>query len=219
MHARLSRFTDMESEALAASFDWFESEGLPRLKRAASFCTIFFGVDLPAGKASAITCWKSAEALRISAGAEGPLREEALRRAGSSESRGLVDTYEVVFTDSRSGRPDDGTLQARLVRWEGLQPGALRDAQDYFVECELPAWTEDPGYRGILLAANRSLGNTLALSLWAGDDLGTVLERERETTSRITSRRSGPIRPVMFDTYQVAIAPELEPAAALRMSA
>jgi len=219
MHARLSRFTDMESDALAASFDWFESEGLPRLKRAASFCTIFFGVDLPAGKASAITCWKSAEALRISAGAEGPLREEALRRAGTSESRGLVDTYEVVYTDSRAAQPDEPALQARVVRWEGLQPGPLRDAQDYFIECELPTWTEDPAFRGILMAANVSLGNTLALSLWATEDLEAVLEREREATVRITSRRSGPLRPVIFDTYQVAIAPELEPAVPFRMSA
>lgn len=214
MYARLNRFTGMEAEALAGSLEWFQSEGLPALRRSPSFLTIFFGVNLEEGTATALTCWSSQHAMSVNEATEGPMRMEALRRAGGSLSRGLVDTYEIVHTDSRSMDSDDTRLHARVIRWEGLRPAAIRAAKEEFVDQELPTWTEDPDYRGMLLGANTTLGNTLLVCFWATEDLSDVEARERQTTRRITSARSGPFRPVMFDSYQVAMAPDLTPAAA-----
>lgn len=209
MYARLNRFTGMDGDALAASFDWFEHEGLPRLKRAASFSTIFFGVDLENGKAGALTLWETSRALRVSERVESQLRAEALRRAGGAMSRGLVDTYEITFADTEFVDQDEAGLTARLSRWEGLTPGTIKWAQEYFVSNELPAWREHPAYRGELLGANRLMGNTVGVSLWATRDLGEVEELEREAVSRLSHTKRGPFRPVMFDTYRVTLAPQV----------
>lgn len=215
MHARLSRFTDMEGEALASSLQWFQDEALPRLRRVQSFRTIFFGVNLAEGKATAITCWKDAEALRLGDREEGPMREEAMRRAGTSLSRGLLDSYEVAFTDSRPTTGRHPVLKARMSRWEGLRPGQIREARKHFIAEEYPVWVEQPAFRGILLAANTMLGNTVSVTLWETDNLAEVKELERAATERLSRRApgGGPVRPVHFDTYDVAVVPELAPAA------
>jgi hypothetical protein len=213
MHARLNRFTGMDGDALAQSFDWFAGEGLPRLRRAASFTTIFFGVDLPGGKATGLTIWDSQRALKVSERVEAQLRAEALRRAGGNLGRGLVDTYEVVFADTDLVDADEPNLTARLSRWEGLTPGTINWAQEHFVAHELPYWQEHPAYRGELLGANRFMGNTFGVSLWATSDLKEVTELERMAVARLSSARSGPFRPVYIDTYQVALAPQVPVAA------
>ena len=214
MYARLNRFTGMDGEALAASFDWFANEGLPRLKSSASFETIFFGVDLEHGKAGALTLWESSRAMRVSERVEAQLRAEALRRAGGSMSRGLVDTYEITFADTdRIDLAEEG-LTARLSRWEGLTPGTIKWAQDYFVGNELPAWQNHSAYRGELLGANRLMGNTFGVSLWATRDLREIEALERAAVADLTQVRSGPFRPVMFDTYDVTLAPQVPALAA-----
>jgi hypothetical protein len=210
MYARLNRFTGMDGEALAASFDWFQNEGLPRLKRAASFQTIFFGVDLENGKASALTLWESSRAMRVSERVEAQLRAEALRRAGGSMSRGLVDTYEVTFADTAFVDAAERGLTARLSRWEGLTPGTIAWAQDYFVTNELPAWRNHTAFRGELLGANRLMGNTFGISLWATRDLSEIEALERAAVADLAGARSGPFRPVMFDTYEVTLAPQVQ---------
>lgn len=215
MYARLSRFTGMEGEALAGSLQWFRTEGLPRLERIQSFRTIFFGVNLAEGKATGITCWSSADAMRLGEAAENPIRDEAMRRAGTSLSRGLIDTYEVAFTDSRPTLGRSPVLKSRLARWEGLKPGQLREAQDHFIGEHYPTWAEHPSFRGILMCANRMLGNTLSITLWETDNLDDVKELEREATERLSTRGAhGPVRPLHFDTYDVALVPELAAAAA-----
>jgi len=213
MYARLNRFTGMDGDALAASFDWFEHEGLPRLKSAASFSTIFFGVDLEGGKASALTLWETQRALMVSERVESQLRAEALRRAGGALSRGLVDTYEVTLADTSRVDQDEPGLTARLSRWEGLTPGAINWAQDFFTANELPKWQRHPDYRGQLLGANRLMGNTVGVSLWATPDLDEIVALEREATKDLVGARSGPFRPVVFDTYRVALAPQVPVAA------
>lgn len=213
MYARLNRFTGMDGDALAASFDWFQHEGLPRLKSAASFTTIFFGVDLARGKAGALTIWDTARAMRVSERVESQLRAEALRRAGGALSRGLVDTYEITFADTAFVDQDEPGLTARLSRWEGLTPGTIKWAQEYFVANELPSWQHHPAYRGQLLGANRLMGNTVGVALWATDDLKDVEQLEREAVSHLSHTRSGPFRPVMFDTYRVTLAPQVPIAA------
>lgn len=213
MYARLNRFTGMDGDALAASFDWFAGEGLPQLRRSASFNTIFFGVDLDGGKATGLTIWETARALRVSERVESQLRAEALRRAGGSMSRGLVDTYELTYADTERVDADEPGLTARLSRWEGLKPGTINWAQEYFVGTELPTWQQHPDYRGELLGANRLLGNTFGVSLWATSDLAEVEALERAAVSDLSHAKSGPFRPVMFDTYQVALAPRVRAAA------
>lgn len=142
------------------------------------------------------------------------MREEAMRRAGTSLSRGLLDAYEVAFTDSRPTTGRHPELKARLARWEGLRPAQLREAQEHFIAEEYPEWAATPSFRGILMAKNVMLGNTLAITLWETDNLADVKEREREVTERLSRRTPhGPVRPLHFDTYDVAVIPDLEPAA------
>ena len=206
MYVRLNRFVDMEADALAASLEWFSKEGLPPLRRAATFQTIFFGVDLDAGKAAGITFWETERGLTLGESVEGPLRKEALRRAGGVMSHGLVDTYNVWLAEQRFV---DEPLYARLFRWEGLTPGLIRSSFDYFRDVELPRWDSLPGFGGIFMAANVHLGNTLSVALWAESEVETAQELELEARNHLEAQTHGRMRPIIADTYRVALAPEL----------
>jgi hypothetical protein len=207
MYARLNRFIDMDPDAITAALAWLQAEGFARVLSAPGFVTIFFGVNLSEGKGVGITFWDSDAAMRISEKIEAPVREEALRLACADRSKGLSDTYEVMYTDARPIGADD--VLGHLVRWEGLEPAAMRDALEYFLDHELLRLQELPGYRGMFLGANPHLGNTAAVSLWEGQDMQELAEVERGATERVEARVGGPLRPIIIDTYQVVAVPEL----------
>jgi heme-degrading monooxygenase HmoA len=196
----------MDSEAIVASLAWLEAEGFSRVVSAPGFVTIFFGVNLEAGKGVGVTFWDSAAAMRESEKIEAPVREESLRLARADRTKGLSDTYRVVFTDIRPA--GSGATLGRLARWEGISPASMRDAYDYFFEHELPGFQDVPGYRGIFLGSNPLLGNTLSVTLWEDQDLETVERLERQATAHIEAG-IGRVRPTIIDTYQVAVLPEL----------
>lgn len=206
MHARLNRFIDMEWQALAASLEWFQTEALPGLERRAGFNTLFFGVDPEQGRAAGVTFWDSAEDLRRSAAAEEEVRDEALDRAGADPSKGLVDGYEVAL--ERAGECDAAC--ARLARWEGLTPKRIREALKMFKEDGVPVLEQTPGFAGIFTGISERQGKVLSVILWESPEaLQASLEWEREERARAESR-AGPHRAVVADSYQVAIAPELQ---------
>ena len=205
MHARLNRFTNMNTDALAGSLRWFQGEGLPTLQDAAGFRTIFFGVDLDGGKATGMTFWESESALRVSEPIEDRIRAEALRRAGADPLTGLVDSYDVVMFDCRECT---GRVQAVLTRWEGLRPKDLRSAFDYFEADELPRWRDHPDFRGMVAGWNLQLGNSFGFALWSGEDWPGVVTLERDSINRITLQLGETYRPVFADLYEVALLPE-----------
>jgi hypothetical protein len=207
MYARLNRFIDMDEEAIVASLSWLEGDGFSRVVGAPGFATMFFGVNLEAGKGAGITFWDSAATMRDSEKIEAPVREEALRLARADRSKGMSATYRVVFTDSRPH--GSGAMVGRLARWEGVRPASMSEAYDHFCDCELPSFQELPGYRGIFLASNPLLGNSLSVTLWEDQDLERVERLEREATDQIEARMHGRMRPSIIDTYQVAVVPTL----------
>ncbi|MGH2584785.1 MAG: hypothetical protein ACRDJE_07705, partial [Dehalococcoidia bacterium] len=213
IYIRLNRFIDMEWEALAASLKWFREEGLRVLERATGFRTIFFGVDPKKGRASGITFWASEGCLRQSESVEKRLGVEALARANADSSNGLVDRYQLRLFEV-TGQPD--AEYARLVRWQGLTVARLRSAFEGFVERDLPALAEMPGFSGIFAADDERKGKALSVIMWdSREALQASVELEREARARAEAT-IGPNRPTVADTYQVAMVPAVH---ALRAAA
>jgi hypothetical protein len=207
MHARLHRLINMDSKAIAASLDWLEAEGFARVLSAPGFVSLFFGVNLADGTGAGITFWDSEAAMRHGEVVEAPVRDEALRLARADPTKAISGTYSVSYVDRRPASP--GPLVARLSRWEGLRPAPMREALDLFVERELQAFQELPGYRGVILGANTHLGNAVGVTVWQDQDLKELAAVERGMTARFEAAMGGPLRPIIRDSYEVAALPEL----------
>lgn len=208
-YVRLNRFVGLQPERLAESLQRFGEEQLPTLARTGGFRTLFFGVDYAQGRAAAATFWESEAHLRHSERAEGPMRELALARAGGQLGRGLVDSYQIIFEDqgAEAGSP---AAAARLARWEGVTPSRISDAFALWERDRLPQLRDAPGYRGIFVAANMLLGNTLSVTLWDSTDaLRRTLGWERSARQEVESDSGLVPRAVLADSYVVALAPEL----------
>ena len=207
MDIRLNRFIDMPSNPMAASFEWFAAQALPRLQSAGGFSTIFFGMDLDAGTAAGVTFWDSERSRRNSEQVERTIREDALARAAADPSRGLIDAYHVRYAH-RAYRTGD-CLSARMARWEGLPPEPARELLHRWLDDDVPTWQADPAYEGLIVATNRHLGNILMISMWNTSALERTVALEDASRSWLEPALTGPLRPIHVDTYTVALAPDL----------
>jgi heme-degrading monooxygenase HmoA len=194
----------MDWENLQESLGWFQEEGLPKLQEAPGFRTIFFGVDREEGRAAAVTFWDS-EAARVGSEAtEEQLRTAAVKLAKIGRGR-VVDSYEVPLAIAGKGEP----TEARLSRWSGLNGTQLDQALDLFVRERLPLLQEAPGFGGTFVGLNPRRGRVFGVFLWdSAESLQRSEEWERETSEGLRSK-TGPSRRVLFETYEVALLPEL----------
>jgi heme-degrading monooxygenase HmoA len=207
-HVRLNRFVDMDPGALLMAVPPVRDEIVPAIEELPGCRTVMVGVDLRRGTGTVITFWESDAAMRASATLEAGAREHAMELAGAVMDNGLVDTYDIVL-ERRVDVPGKG-VSARLARWEGVRPHPIRDAVSQFEEHDLPILERMPGFRGLFVATNRLLGNTLSVSLWASPEtLSQSLGWEREARTRVEATVGLVPRTVIVDTYQVALEPAL----------
>jgi heme-degrading monooxygenase HmoA len=194
----------MDWKNLQESLGWFQQEGLPKLQETPGFRTIFFGVDRDQGRAAAVTFWES-EAARVGSEAtEEELRTAAVKLAKIGRGR-VVDSYEVPVAVAGKGKP----AQARLSRWSGLNGSQLDQALDLFVRERLPLLKESPGFSGCFVGLNTGRGRVFGVFLWdSPESLQQSADWEHETSEGLKSE-TGPSRRVLFETYEVALVPEL----------
>jgi hypothetical protein len=203
----------MAPQAITDAVGFLEADGFPRVFAAPGFVTMFFGINLADGKGVGVTFWESDVAMRISDEIEAPVRDEALRLAHADRSKGIQDTYRIVLCDLRPTGP--GPVHGRLTRWMGIQPEPLREALTDFMGRRLPRFQDLRGYRGMVLGENTILGNTFGVSLWQNHDIDAFAAEEREAIKSAETRTGVSLRPVIVDSYDVVVVPDMPSFAAV----
>jgi heme-degrading monooxygenase HmoA len=210
-HLRLNRFTGFEPAQLVQLLEDFTDDQLPRVTVSPGFRTMFVALDLKRGRAAAATFWESAAALKRHDPLEEQARTLALAHWRGSPVNGMVDRYGIIFEDrpTPTGDSSAAARAARLTRWEGVAPSRISDSMAQFEAEELAELKATPGYRGLFVAVNQQLGNTMSVTLWdTREDLAQSLGWEREARRRV--ERGGAVpRAVFADSYDVALAPSL----------
>jgi hypothetical protein len=198
----------MDPVVLEAAIAPVRDELVPVIAAADGCRSILIGVDLAAGTGNVMTLWTSETAMRASDRLEAQVREQAVATAGGSMGKGLVDTYRIVLEDHVDG-PQPPAF-ARFARWEGVRPSGIWDGLLTFQEHDLPDLARLPGYRGVLVATNELLGNTLSVSLWdTWEELQGTVAWERRSGVRMQTQVGLTPRAVIADYYQLALAPAL----------
>jgi heme-degrading monooxygenase HmoA len=126
----------------------------------------FRGMALLANRATgagvSASYWDSAETMQASEEAGNAVRQQAAAQATDLQL-GEVDRFEFIIQE-RIGPPRAGDF-LRLNDVQG-SPAKIDDVANLLRERALPVAKTQPGFRAMLMAANRQTGRTLVASAW-----------------------------------------------------
>jgi heme-degrading monooxygenase HmoA len=151
MYARSSTFTDKPS-AIEPAIALVRDEVMPAVTAMAGCTGLSMLVDRESGACIVTTAWESEEALRGSASAVAPLREQAERLFGG---RAQVRSWEIGLLH-RARFVGDGAC-ARIT-WTRTDPARVQDLIDVFRMQTLPRIEELPGFCSTSLLVDRTTG-------------------------------------------------------------
>lgn len=176
VHARTTTL-QAEPGKIADGIAYVRDEVLPRVTAMDGCVGMSMLVDRESGRCIATTAWESEAALRASAEAVRPSREEAERVLGSSGSS--VDTWEVAVVHRDHAIPDGAF--ARITWLSGESETADR-AVEMFRMAVLPKVQELPGFCSASLLISREAGRAVGTVMFEDRDR---LADSREATARI----------------------------------
>ena len=138
----------------------------------------FRGMALLANRATgagvSASYWDSAETMQASEEAGNAVRQQAAAQ-GNDLQIGEVDRFEFIIQE-RLDPPRAGNF-LRLNDVQG-SPAKIDDVANLLRESALPVARAQPGFRAMLMAANRQTGRTLVASAWE-----TAADREASDAS------------------------------------
>jgi heme-degrading monooxygenase HmoA len=185
----------------------FREQVVPAARQLAGCAGVALLVDRGTGRSAAVTYWESEEALRDSEAAAGALRTQATQAGGGRVRE--VERFELLFQE-RSAPPQAGTfVRVNLLRGP---PDKLDEAVGFVREQTVAVVTQQPGFRAVLVGANRQTGRAIVTSVW-----DSAADRETSDAAlRELRRQAGQVAgadQVQVELYEVALA-EVSPAAA-----
>ena len=139
--------------------------------------------------------WDSAETMQASEEAGNAAREQAAGQ-GNDLQIGEVDRFEFIIQE-RLGPPRAGNF-LRLNDVQG-SPAKIDDVANLLRERALPAAKAQPGFRAMLMAANRQTGRTLVASAWE-----TAADREASDAA-VQGLRRDAVQVAGADTVKVEL--------------
>jgi heme-degrading monooxygenase HmoA len=206
MFARVT-WAEGPPDQLERGIGHFRERVVPAARQLAGFAGVALLVDRGTGRSAAVTYWESEQALRDSEAAAGALRTQATQAGGGRVRE--VERFELLFQE-RSAPPQAGTF-ARINLLRG-SPDKLDEAVRFVREQTVAVVTQQPGFRAVLMGANRQTGRAIVTSVWdtaADRDASDALLRElRRQAGQVAGADQ-----VQVELYEVAFA-EVSPAAA-----
>src|SRR5689334_17215524 len=158
------------------------------------------------GAGVSVTYWDSQESMQASEPAGEQLRAQVLAEGGITLLG--ADHFEVILQD-RVAAPGSGTF---VRTTDFIAPPEKIDALVSVLQNRLPEGRGLPGFRALLVSANRASGRVLLSTIW-----NTAADREASAAVAAKIRDElAPIRgqsPVKIDLYEVAYADVKLPAA------
>jgi heme-degrading monooxygenase HmoA len=185
----------------------------PSLQTQAGFLGGIVLADRGAGEGIVASYWQTAEAMAASETMAAAGREQATQVIGGELEVTDVDRFEIILQD-RSAPVQVGTF----VRATDLRSSAAQiDATLAFMrEKTIPVLKGQPGYRALLMMANRESGRLLVSSVW-----NTAAEREasdaaisglRKQASELAQAQS--VRVSLYESLVAEVSPAAQAATA-----
>jgi heme-degrading monooxygenase HmoA len=156
-------------------------------------------VNRQTGAGASVTYWDSAESMQASRGLGEQVRAQALADGGIQLVG--VDEFELVLQD-RVAAPNSGTF---IRTTDFVAPPDKIDALVEVLRSRLPEGRKLPGFRALLVSANRDTGRMLISTIW-----NTAADREASVEMAAKVRDElAPIRgdsSVKIELYEVVYA-------------
>jgi heme-degrading monooxygenase HmoA len=197
MYARVSR-VQAPPDKVDDLIKHFTGSALPALRKMSGYAGHSLGVDRDSGDCQAVTFWDSREALDGSEEGAKQVRTETTDAGGGKVTS--VDRFEQVMME-RAG-PASAPAFVRVNRGK-VDPDRIDDLARNMKEEALPAVRSQPGFRALVLGADRDSGKFMITSVW-----GTADQREASLSAIADIRKRafesvGAPEPEL-STYEVA---------------
>jgi quinol monooxygenase YgiN len=159
MYARSSTFTDKPS-AIGPAVALVRDEIMPAVTAMAGCTGLSMLVDRESGACIVTTAWESEEALRASASAVAPMREQAERLFGG---RAQVRSWEIGLLHRARFVGDRACAR---ITWTRTDPARVQDLVDVFRMHTLPRVEELPGFCSTSLLVDRTSGDGVLAAIY-----------------------------------------------------
>ncbi|MCU1373210.1 MAG: hypothetical protein JWO68_496 [Actinomycetia bacterium] len=158
-HVRLNLLT-ADPARLADAIDYIDNEARPLIEKEVGSLGMAIAADHELGLALISSYWVSGDAMRESAGATAPMREEAAHRARGTMT---VELFQVA-TNRRLVRPRAGA-GVRITRFD-FDPTRIDDAVANYEDTALPWLTGVEGFCSAHLFVHHRTGHAVEETVW-----------------------------------------------------
>ena len=95
-------------------------------------------------------------------------------------------------------------MHARMTTIE-MDPGRIDEAASQLEERDLPEWKELPGFRGFILAVNRTSGKVVGTSYWDSEEQMNAAEAAVKDARRRAAETGGATAEPSVERFEVAL--------------
>jgi heme-degrading monooxygenase HmoA len=96
-------------------------------------------------------------------------------------------------------------MYARMSRFAGLPPEQIDPTLEGFETEQLPQLEQQPGYKGVLVMADRGQGKAVAITFWETDDDLKASERVAGDARHAAMQAAGPVRDPVVERHEVLL--------------
>jgi heme-degrading monooxygenase HmoA len=96
-------------------------------------------------------------------------------------------------------------MYARLSRFAGLPPERIDQTVRDFEEQQLPAFEEQEGYEGVIVAVDRGEGKAMAITFWDTRENLRMSDRLADQAREQALATVQPSREPIVDRYEIVI--------------